>query len=401
MKNHTIVLIYNSFKDPLFQNLMFEYLQTLARKKVGHFHLVTFEQPDYQLSVDEQTQVKSSLLKLGIHWYPRDFHSGRFLLAKKAWDLFTLLVSVLQIKRKYKADRIFCFANVAASMGWILSAIFKLRLMVFSYEPHSAFMADLGYWSRSGIKFKILNALEQKVGLEAETILTGTSWMRDKLIEMNSKARVYRAPTAVDPAKFFFNHQERQTLRSILGVDHEPLFVYAGKFGGLYFENEIALLFDSIKKEIPNARLLILTPQSQDHIHGFFAEYAWVNSVIITRANGFKEMRGYLSASDFGICLIPPTPAQKYRSPTKVAEYLMCGLPYITMAGISEDDVYATAYDIGVVIRDITHFEQTTIEKIQALLNEDKDELRQRCRNVGLEYRSKSRIDEILLTEFK
>jgi hypothetical protein len=39
---------------------------------------------------------------------------------------------------------------------------------------------------------------------------------------------------------------------------------------------------------------------------------------------------------------------------------------------------------------------QKAHEQLVLLFNEDQDELRKRCRKVGLDYRSKSKIDDLL-----
>jgi len=402
MKN-TLVFIYNSFNDPLFQNLMLSYIREVAKENVGEFHLVTFEQERYRHNSHTMTQSHSmtttqkKLREQNIYWHPLTFHTGRFLLLKKLWDLLTgfLLVSWLRIKHKTRI--IFCFANVAASFGLIFSRLLNMKLMVYSYEPHSEFMADLGYWSRSGMKYRLLNWLEWQAGLSADVIMTGTQHMVDELTRRKSKAQLYRAPTAVDPADFKFNLADRKRMRNDLGVnDEQPLFIYVGKFGGLYYQEEIPALLSNIIQHLPEAHFVVVTSNDQDEIEEMFGNHLNSKAYSITGNLDYSELKAYLSAADVGISGVPPSPSQKYRSPTKVAEYLLMGLPYITTKGVSEDDEVAIDKNVGAVLD--TFSEKPTkefYESLQKLLDEPKDQRRTRVREVGSVYRSRDRIIEI------
>ncbi len=55
-----IVFVYNSYKDPLFQNLLLKYISTLSKKGSYRFDLVTFEQDDYKLTKGEIDQEKKT-----------------------------------------------------------------------------------------------------------------------------------------------------------------------------------------------------------------------------------------------------------------------------------------------------------------------------------------------------
>ncbi len=50
-----------------------------------------------------------------------------------------------------------------------------------------------------------------------------------------------------------------------------------------------------------------------------------------------EQVAAYLSASDFGIATVKPTPSKKYCSVTKVGEYLPSGLPVIITNNIGDD----------------------------------------------------------------
>lgn len=397
MPRNTLVFIYNSFQDPLFQNLMLSYLKTLSKHQVGKFYLITFEQERYRLSKQKKLEIKSELEAFDIYWHPLRFHTGRLLLLKKAWDFSLSFLKVLWIRIRHRTKIIFCFANVSASFGYIFSKLMNMKLMVYSYEPHSEFMVDLGYWKKSDLKYRLLNSLEWKAGMNADVIMTGTKWMVEELKQRGSKAKLFRAPTAVDSEIFKPNLEIRTALRKQQGLgEGDKVFIYVGKFGGLYYEEGIAVLCKHIYENVKASKFLIVTSNDYVEINNIFSRFLPSDTFLITGNLTQEVLINHLNLSDFGISGVPPSPNQKYRSPTKVAEYMLLGLPYITTEGVAEDDIFAIEGRVGVVTPDFNMAPDPSFYKtIDSLLQEKKTDQVDRIRRVGIEYRSKERIDEL------
>ena len=398
---NTLVFIYNSFKDPLFQNLVLKYVKTLSKNVNGEFHIVTFEQPHYYISKDDRKKIQSELASSNIFWHPLDFHTGRFLLIKKAWDFIQAFFHVLALRIKYKTQVVFAFANVAASIAIILKRLLRMKMIIYSYEPHSEFMVELDLWSRRSLKFKILNYLEALAGHHADFIMTGTQYMVDRLNQEGSRAIVHRAPTAVDENDFFFRERGRKIVRKALNIQNRNVILYLGKFGGLYYSEEIPQMCAAIKKENSDAYFLVVTPNQIEEVDTMYNKFLANEDYHISGQLNYEDIKDYISAADLGISGVPPSKSQRYRSPTKVAEYLMCGTPYITTEGVSEDDLVAIKDKVGVVVKD---FSQESVDEQMGMILElltTREKIRDRCRKSGLVYRSKSRIDNLLLEYYR
>ena len=398
MKGNILIFIYNSIADPIIQNLMITYIKTLSSKREGKMVLVTFEQSEYRLSKEQKTRMKRDLRDHNITWKPMYFHSGRLLLLKKSWDMFQSFFHVAAIRLKYRTGAIFSFANVASAMAGVLSKLFFMKLVIFSYEPHCDFLVETGQWSPNSMRYKILKFLETYAATTASHIMTGTKHMVDHLSTLKVKAKVYRTPTAVDDEQFFFDANTREQLRKELGVSNYTLVVYFGKLGGIYYEKELVDAISGLNDILPNPFFLIGTNYDRTRVKLWMDEYNIPSNRYLLR--GFidkDDMNRYLSAADLGLVIIPPTPSQKYRSPIKVAEYMLCGVPYLVCKGISEDDDHALQYKLGVVVEKFTY--QEIIRKkedLLALIWEDKKTFSSRSRTVGLDYRSKQRVDRTL-----
>lgn len=398
MKKECIVLVYNSFSDPLFQNLMYQYMLDLIAHTDWTFHLITYEQAAYK--VKDKQEVIERLNEQGITWHPRSHRTGKFLIFKKALDGLSVFVLIAKLRAK-GVRVIWSFANLAASFGYIYSRLLGFKTVIYSYEPHSQFMAELGLWNRSSLKFKILNYLEWKAGLDANYVLTGTKYMVEELKRKGAKGEIYRAPTSVDENVFVVDEELRSTYRKRLNAEDKNILIYLGKFGGLYYDEEIYQLIKLVDSSISNMFFVIATPDNPEEIRNKLSEVGIDDNSRVMHLTKVKDVVGCLNAADIGLNAIPPSPSQKYRSPTKVAEYLLCGLPFITCKGISEDDIYAETYCVGVVLNSFNDVEiSLKLGEVERLL-ENRGNLAKRCREVGIKYRAKSNVTNQLLAVFE
>ncbi len=388
-KKKVIVFIYNSFNDPLFSGTVLVYLKTIASNNCCDFHLITFEQPAYTLTTEEKISINDDLNKLNIFWTPLQYHTGGpLMLFKKLYDFLIGFYLILKLKNEHQCSLIISFGNISGGFGFLYAKLLKLENFIFSYEPHSEFMADFGIWKKNSLKYKILNKIERLMGMYSTYIATGTSHMVERMKSWKSKAQIYRLPSCVDSEKFCFNKQSRKQMRSELGINDHTVFLYLGKFNGLYYNEEIALVCETLYKANPKSYFLIVTPNDKAEISSLFNQYEIPLSNLHITYSSYERVQDYISAADIGIVAIPPWPSQKFRSPIKVGEYLLCGLPYLVTKGVSEDDSYAEKYNVGITVNAFTVAEiERIIPDLNMLLTEDEFSIKSRCREVGLEYR--------------
>lgn len=392
-----LVLIYNSFRDPLFQNLMYRYLLRQSRENLNYrFDLITFEQRKYALTAEERRNTRIILASEGVNWHPLTYHSGAFMFAKKAWDFTNALLKVARIRLARRIDMVMAFANTSGAISLIVSRLLRTKLMVYSYEPHSEFLAEFGIWKRSGWRYKTLNNLERQLGEKADYVLTGTRHMVEELKPV-ARGQVFRAPSSVDETVFTFSEEARQQLRRQYGIEQRRVMIYAGKFGGIYYDREITDFCAELLRQDPSWFFAFITPVDHAYVKALCdASGLPAGGYLINEARGSSEMVDWLSSSDIGLTAIPPYPNQRFRSPVKVGEYLMCGLPYITCRGVSEDDEWAEREQVGVVVPEISReTARSAAEAIEMLLATDRHVLRERCRKAGIAYRGRHVVDPL------
>jgi hypothetical protein len=354
------------------------------------------------LTNHELRREKALLKKEGITWFPQSYRGGKFIVIKKVIEIINVVMLVGKLKYRYGVKLIFSFANIAASIGIFCSRLFSIPMLVYCYEPHSDYLVELGIWKRSSLKYRVSKFIEMYAGENADYVLASTKYVVDLLYSIEAKGKVIRAPVSVNENSFSFKPEGREKVRSKYNVRDKRVLLYLGKFGYLYYNEEIPQLCRTLCDHIENMFFLIVTSNEKSRIQEMFRDVGLPSdSYAITGNLSYDEVKDYISAADIGLSGVPPTPAQKYRSPTKVAEYLLCGLPYITCKGISEDDVYAMKNNVGVVLKSFNREDiMENIVNINVLLSEEKKSLRNRCRKVGIEYRGMTNVDKLLAKVF-
>ncbi|WP_420316451.1 hypothetical protein [Ekhidna sp.] len=387
-KKKIIVYLYNSLEEPLIQGNIFLYLVDAAKSGKYNFYIITYEQKQFELSSDEKRKKREELSAINISWKPYSWSTGSNL--KKAID-FTKALSFIWYLRVFKGYKsIISLASVAGAYAYIYSMLFRLKLYLYQYEPHSEYGLDAKLWTEQSLTFKILKRLEYSSARRARVISSGTDYMRNRLNHWKIKGKFFKIPSVVDHNRFVFDWSARRSVRQRIGLeDHDTLVIYPGKFGDLYYNNEIGVFFKALLDESNRYFFVILTLTDMK-----MAQDAMLNNNIpsdkyLISSASYEEMSEYLSAADIGIVAVPPQPSKIYCSNIKVGEYLCNGLPYLICEGVSEDDKFAQETNTGVTVKEFSRSEGAKAhENISVLLNEEKEELVNRCREAGIKYRS-------------
>ena len=139
-------------------------------------------------------------------------------------------------------------------------------------------------------------------------------------------------------------------MRKKLGVQDRRVIAYVGSFGGWYLTEEMLDFFVSAREYDRSSFALILTARGRDKIieslksRGFADDDFYVSSV-----SPF-ELPEYLAAADTAVSFIKACYSKQSSSPTKIAEYLACGLPIVSNRGVGDIDALIENNKVGVLI---------------------------------------------------
>lgn len=394
---HVVIFLYNRLFDPLIQGNFWLYIKDYLESPQAkvRFHVVTYEDPRHPLT-PSQLDLVAKWKRQGLEWTPLTWHPG-MNLALKAKDVAAGFAALAKLRRSgYR--HIVSLGSVAGSFAYMCAAALRMRLFLYQYEPHSEVSRDAGAWSENSRQFRLARYFERKSAEYAHVIASGTRFMGERLKdEWGVRATFFRVPTVVNEDKFKYDGEVAARMREQLGLEpDQPVLFYTGKFGGLYYDVEIARAFAWLREYEPSLHLLIVTPNEDAYVHGLFEQAGVERAHYSVCHSSYDDIERFYFVGDLGLITIPPGPGQKFRSSIKVGEYLCAGMPFLTPTGVSEDYLHATEQDVGVVVADFSEGAiRSAWPEINRYLQIDRETRRAHCRAFGISYRGFSSLNPV------
>jgi glycosyltransferase involved in cell wall biosynthesis len=153
--------------------------------------------------------------------------------------------------------------------------------------------------------------------------------------------------------------------------------VYAGSWSGLYLSREMLAFFEAYRRRRPEARLLVLTPGAR--------ERGEAPSGIEFRDAFPDEVPALLRTARAGLSFRRPGRAQRAASPVKVSEYLACGLPVVSSAGVGDLDELLPRTRTGLVVPGFSAEELDRGAHALCALLDEGPAVAERCRGLAEE----------------
>ena len=221
---------------------------------------------------------------------------------------------------------------------------------------------DAGRWPENGVLYRWTKHVESRLyaACDGAVVLTekakqilrdapSASGLRGKPVEV--------IPCCVDSSRFsVVTPQTRQQMRAQLGIDdHQPVQVYVGALDGWYLTDELAACMACAHELNPDTFSLVLTQSPRGILAERFRGFGMAQQSYMIERSDPQDIARYLSAADYAISMIKPCFSKQASSPTKIAEYLACGLPVLSNVGIGDLDELIKSQRIGVLLSDFSN----------------------------------------------
>lgn len=389
----SVYITYWSLLDPLCQSQSLPYLFMLAREgyKLG---LITFEQPRWRMSPEEQKVKQEELRSRGIDWHPLSYHKRPAVLST-LFDIGVGSLAAARLARRSGAAFVHGRSSVSCGIAAVAAKLAGTRLFVDADGPLSQEYVDAGVWKAGSFGHRLTAWGERKSIESADVVAVLTKHRRAEVSPWLSDTPVHILPCAVDLEQFRPLPGDRARLRRGLGLEG-TVFVYVGKAGGWYDAEGMVAFLTAAKNVFQPLTALVLTREDSAR----FAELCdRANIALVTRAAEPSKVPEYLSAADVGLCFRHRFPSQLACSPIKSAEYLACGLPVVSTSGCGDYDELIEAERVGIVVEGNDAADYLTAAKdLERLVAEDG--VSERCRStaqrfLGLEEVVAPRYSEI------
>lgn len=194
---------------------------------------------------------------------------------------------------------------------------------------------------RNSLIYKILSGAEFKAVEKSNAVLVRSGNAVDYFsskIKNIIKDKFFRVTNGRSVTKYSFNEKNRADTRAELGISSdEKLLIYVGSMGQKYGLKQMLSLFKNLTKHTNSFKFLILTPDVE-YINN--SSDAFEISDVLVKTVKTNDVSAYLSAADYGLCIIHQSLSMSTAAATKLGEYLLAGLPVIATSKIGDVDIF-------------------------------------------------------------
>jgi glycosyltransferase involved in cell wall biosynthesis len=126
---------------------------------------------------------------------------------------------------------------------------------------------------------------------------------------------------------------------------------YVGSAGTWYLFDEVAACFAELLRLRLDARLLVVNRGEHDYVHERLMVAGVPDAAVELTSATHGEVPGLMATMDAGIFFIKPVFSKQASAPTKLAEFLGCGIPCLGNAGVGDMAQVLEGERVGVALR--------------------------------------------------
>lgn len=360
MTTGLLYISYDGMLEPLGQSQVLAYLRLLATDR--RVHLISFEkEQDWALS-GERARIAQEMEATGIVWHPLRYHKQPSALAT-AWDITQGTALGLWLVLRFRLGIVHARSYVASVMAIGLKRTLGVKYVFDMRGFWADERVDGGLWPRGGRMFRVAKWFEQRFLLAADHVVSLTQAAvveMQRFPYMQGKLPPFTViPTCADLARFKPTPKD-QVGGFVLG--------YVGSAGTWYLFDEVAACFAHLLRLRPEARLLVVNRDEHAFIRERLAAAGVPTSAVDIVAATHAEVPGFMARMDAAVFFIKPVFSKQASAPTKLAEFLGCGIPCLGNAGVGDMAEVLEGEGVGVALK---AFDKASLseglERLQAL----------------------------------
>lgn len=337
---------YDGMLEPLGQGQVLGYLEPLAATHT--IHLVSFEKARDRRDAVRMQAMRDRLAARGVHWTALRYHKSPSALAT-AFDIAVGQTLVLFLALRHRIQIFHARSYVPALI--VLPAV-RLTGARFLFDIRGFWAderVDGGLWPRGGLLYRVAKRLERRFFRAADHVVTLTE-ASARLIEAfdflaDRPPAITVIPTCADLDRF---------VPAPTPPTGPFTFGYVGQFGTWYLLDETMSLFGAILRQEPDARMLIVNRHEHEAIQAAAERAAIPLDRLELRGAEHRDVPAQIARMHAASALIRPCYSKLSSSPTKLAEYLGCGVPCVGNIGVGDVEAILADNAVGVVMREFS-----------------------------------------------
>jgi len=343
MTKRTLYICYFGIGEPLVQTQVLPYLREIAKDGV-EVSLLTFE-PQEWTAADVESE-RDALSEKGIDWHFLKYHK-QFSIIATSYDILKGAAFIRRFSRQNNVRLLHARSHIPLAMALLANRFLRLPLIFDLRGLMAEEYADAGVWNEGSLAFRAVKRLERRGLKGADHVVVLTEGMKKFLVEkkMRLAESISVIPCCVDLSRQDSDGSEKN--------DRFEL-IYAGSVTGLYLLEEMAGFFKILSERKPDAFFRILTKSDHENVREVFTRIGIDSESFAVERVEPREVLNTLSRAHLAISFRKPTFSQIAASPTKIPEYLACGLPVVANGGVGDTTEIIEKDRVGVVVREFT-----------------------------------------------
>lgn len=332
----SLYLSHNGMTEPLGRSQVIPYLVHLAREGV-RIEVVAFEPASARTSDVES--VAALLARDGIGYRPLRRRADP-RLGTKVQEVARAVVEGLREATAFRPDIVHCRSYLPTAAGDLVATLVPGASLLFDCRGMLGDeYVDAGHWTTDDLRYRLVKSAERRFFRRAEGVVVLTEalarWLREEGM-VGASTRLQVIPCCVDMDRFRVDLQRRAARRSACGFGDEPVLVYSGTLGSWYREDDMAAFAAAAHRREPRVRFQVLTRADSTALVRKALALGFPEDRLHVASVAPDAMPDALAAGDIGLSFIEPCFSKMGSSPTKVAEYLACGLVVVANEGVGD-----------------------------------------------------------------
>ena len=376
-----LYISYDGLLEPLGQSQVLAYQEKLAKNH--DIHIISFEKKEDLMNVTSLENTKMRLDAAGVHWHYLKYHR-RLSIFATSYDLLIGFFLSIWICFRFKIQIIHARSYVPSVIAITIKRVLKVKFIFDMRGFWADEKVDGGSWDRKSYIYSLTKKFEKFFLLHADHIVSLThagiteisKFPYIKLDTINFTV----IPTCAD-LNIFQNYNIQK---------NDLTIGYVGSVGLWYNFPATLKAFALILEARPNAKLLIINRNEHDFIEDSIRSANLSRENISLFSSSLEDMPHYINQMHAGIFFINPLFSKQASAPTKLGEFLGCGVPCLSNHEVGDMASILETNNCGIAIQNFSENEiKLGVSNLLSLI--EQPEVSEKCRKAAEQYFSLDR----------
>jgi len=370
--------------EPIAYSQVLRYLKGLAHEH--QIWLVSYEKRTDWLNTRQRSELEAEARAAGIRWLPLRYHKQP-TAAATGYDLLRGFLLCAYLVRREGLGVVHARSYVASVIALALKKAFGTRFIFDMRGFWADERVECGLWNKGSRLFRVAKWCERRFLLNADTVVAlsnaAVNQMRrfDYLNGIEPNFRVITTCTDLD----LFQPNIAEDVARRESNTNKFTLGYVGAASVSYLFDPAVECFKLLLAMRPNARIVILNRGEHDYIRSRLVRRGVPLDRVELEALDHRAMPQRMGQMSAGVFFIKQSFSKSASMPTKLGEFLGCGVPCLTNVGVGDVERILADEQAGVTISDFT--DGALRNGIASLLRlAEEPSISQRCRRAAIKH---------------